>query len=358
MTIRSTDFPAVEAALRAALDASDRSDWNATFAEAVRANRKGEIEQRRAASAADRVVESAIMLAAQSAIARKLPPIATMFPWFSHWAPGYAAFVRSVQARGYTFRRMDTITGEPPPRSVYLRYDIHVRDIPPAFGFAWLNHVLGAESEFHLLWRYSNAYTEVEDELALLAAHLYDEGRAALHAAPLESHLIRTAFGGDEGAFSRWIRTPEADETVEALASGGRSRFGTLEELTLAAEAELASLAASFRARFPSTAYSSGHGGALNGLTVSKSSTSTPHARIQSLFGSRSFITRERAELVGLKGESHEMTVRHGMRYLSDTGDGSPFIPDIRAAIDREESFVLVIHPALPQRGIYGFEAV
>lgn len=357
MTIRPADIPAVEAALKEALLSSDRADWNATFAQAVRANRKGEIEQRRAASAADRVVESAIMLAGRSAVAQKLPPISTMFPWFSHWAPGYAAFVRSVQASGYTFRRMDSIVGEPPQRTVYLRYDIHVRDIPPAFGFAWLNHVLGVESEFHLLWRYSNAYVQAEADLTLLASHLYDEGREALHAAPLESHLIRTGFGGDEGAFSRWIRTPEADEFVEALASGGRSRFGTVEELTRAAEAELSSLAASFRARFPDTTYSSGHGGALNGLTASKASVSAPHAQMQSMFGSRSFITRERAERVGLRGESHEMTLRHGMAYLSDTGDGSPFIPDIRAAMDRGQSFVLVIHPALPQRGIYGFEA-
>lgn len=356
--IRPTDFAAVEAALRESLVQSGPVDWRTAFITAIRSRRIGELEDRRAAVATDRVVESAMMQAARSALSLRLPPIAAMFPWFGHWAPGYAAFVQSVQARGYTFRRMDAIASEPPPRTVYLRFDIHVRDIPPAFGFAWLNHVLGVESEFHLLWRYSNAYVEAEDDMELLATHLYDEGNVALHTAPLESYLIRTAFDGDEGAFTRWTRTPEADETVLTLTSGGMGRFGMLDELTVAAETELTELAASFQARFPSTSYASGHGGALNGLTASKASGSAPHASLQSLFGSRSFITRERAERVGLRGESHEMAVRHGMEYLSDHGDGSPFAPDVRAAIDRGISFVLVIHPALPQRGIYGFASL
>lgn len=356
--IRPTDFAAVEAALHEALGAAGQADWRTAFTSGVRAKRKGEIEERRAASAVDRVIEPVMMQAARAALALRQPPIAAMFPWFGHWAPGYAAFVRSVQARGYSFRRMDAILEAPPPRSVFLRYDIHVRDIPPAFGFAWLNHVLGVESEFHLLWRYSNAYLAAEDDMALLAAHLYDEGNVALHTAPLESHLIRTAFAGDENAFSRWVRTPEADETVVALATGGRSRFGTLDELTATAEAELSDLAASFRTRFPSTSFASGHGGALNGLTATKASQSEAHAKLQALFGSRSFVTRERAQRVALRGESHEMTVRHDMAYLSDRGDGGSFAPDIRAAIDRGQSFVLVIHPALPQRGIYNFEAI
>ncbi|MFI4997585.1 MAG: hypothetical protein ACHQAQ_17605 [Hyphomicrobiales bacterium] len=283
--------------------------------------------------------------------------LTSMLPWFGHWLKGYAEFVESARAAGYQFRSMEALRDGAPERSILMRYDIHLRDLPPALGFVEANRLLGVEAEFHLPLGYSRQYVAARADFETLASWFSPVSRAALHAASFESHLLWTHFDGDEFAFTRWTRTPEAAAFASDLAAGRDTAYGNLATLMGKAEETFARQAGEFKAAFPDAVSCSGHGGALNGRLAGLSATEDGAAYLHALMGSRQFITKARAEKAGFIGESYEASLRFGMDYVSDRPDG-PFTDELQATIDAGRSAVIVIHPALVQRGHYAFEPV
>ncbi len=310
---------------------------------------------RRTATAQDKALEAAIVEAAHALARGGTKHLTVMLPWFGHWLRGYVAFVASVRAAGYEFRTLEALRDGPQKRSIFMRYDIHLRDLPPALGFVEANRLLGVEAEFHLPLGYSRQYAAAEADFDMLTAWLSTVSKPAFHAAPFESHLIWTYFAGDEFAFTRWTRTPEAMAFVTDLVAGRATPYGTRDALMAKAEAGFLAHSAKFKAIFPQAVSCSGHGGALNGRLSGLKASDASAASLHALMGSREFITKERAEKAGFIGESHEASVRFGMDYVSDLPDG-PFTAELQAAIDAGRSAILVIHPALVQRGHYAFE--
>jgi len=312
---------------------------------------------RRAATAGDYALEAAMVDIARALAAAGVPHLTAMLPWFGHWLRGYAAFIESVRAAGYQFRTMEAFSTVAPERSILMRYDIHLRDLPPALGFVEANRLLGVEAEFHLPLGYSRQYVAARRDFETLNSWFSPVSKPAFHAASFESHLTWTHFEGDEFAFTRWTRMPEAAAFAGELMAGRDTAYGNLATLMHKAEETFATQAAQFKASFPEAVSCSGHGGALNGRLAGLASTDSSAASLHELMGSRQFITQARATEAGFIGESYEASVRLGMDYVSDRPD-RPFTAELQAAIDAGRSAVIVIHPALVQRGHYAFEPI
>jgi hypothetical protein len=320
--------------------------------------RAAQPQQRRAATAQDKALESAMTEMARTLRLAGAKHLTAMLPWFDHWLVGYARFVASVREAGYEFRTFEALREGVRQRSIFMRYDIHhLRDLPPALGFVEANRLLGVEAEFHLPLGYSRQYAEAIADYEMLASWFSEVSRPAFHAASFESHLIWTYFGGDEFAFTRWTRTPEALAFVSDAIAGRDTPYGNLDTLMAKADETFLAQASKFKAIFPEAVACSGHGGALNARLSGILATDSAASALHQLMGSRQFITEERAKEAGFVGESFEASVRFGMDYVSDRPDG-PFTVELQAAIDAGRSAVLVVHPALLQRGHYGFEVV
>jgi hypothetical protein len=317
----------------------------------------GEAALRRAVTASDAALESAIVDIARVLTGAGARNLTCILPWFGHWLRDYAAFIASVRAAGYEFRTMEDCRTVAPKRSILMRYDVHLRDLPVALGFAEANRLLGVASEFHLPLRYSRQYTAAGDDLDLLCSWLAPMGKPAFHAASFESHLIWTYFNGDEFAFSRWARSEEAVHFVADLMAGRETAFGSLAALMAKADETFATQAAAFKALYPGAVSCSGHGGALNARLVTLRLTDECAGTLQDMMGGRLYITNERATRAGFIGEVNETCTRLGMDYVSDVPDRS-FTAEMQAVIDSGRSAALVIHPALVQRGHYAFEPV
>jgi len=213
--------------------------------------------------------------------------------------------------------------------------DAHARRLAPAVSFHEVVHpVLAEEAGVARLQRFSGGPGERGQECRLT---------------PLDrERIVRQVESG---------RTPEAVAVVHDLMAGRDTPYGNLATLMAKAEDGFLAGAARFKQRFPDAVSCSGHGGALNGRLSGLKETDESAASLHALIGSRQFITRERAEKAGFVGESFEASQRFGMEYVSDRVDG-PFTTELAAAIEAGRSAVLVVHPALVQRGHYVFEPV
>ncbi len=177
--------------------------------------------------------------------------------------PAFRRYVEWLLGRGYVFGSCEDLPLRFDSPFVYLRYDVHIRDLFGAFVLADLHERLGIPGSFQLCWEHTRSEAEVSEIFLKLQAFDSRFVQFGLHCSPETSWLIADRFngraegldafvsdGGGRGLMAEWLAAYEQSGHDAPSLVAARAR----------AEARLAETAASFRRHFGAVATISGHG--------------------------------------------------------------------------------------------------
>jgi hypothetical protein len=176
---------------------------------------------------------------------------------------GFRRYVDWLDRAGYAFGSCEEIPLRFDARRIYLRYDVHVRDLFGAFVLADLHERLQIPGSFQICWEHTQSEAEVSDIFLKLQAFDGRFVQFGLHCSPESSWLIADRFagraegldafvasGGSRGLMAEWLAAFERDGHDAPILAAARCR----------ADACLADTVVSFRRHFGPVATISGHG--------------------------------------------------------------------------------------------------
>jgi hypothetical protein len=179
----------------------------------------------------------------------------------------FRRYVDWMSGAGYRFGSCEA---EPPRFDapvVYVRYDVHVRDLPAVFILADLHERLAIPGSFQICWHYSEAEEDVSDIFLKLKAFDPRYVEFGLHCAPESSWLVAERYRGDANALNDFVSSGGADRLIAEWWAAYERDGPAAEPLVEAeekAERFFAGIVASFREAFGSWSTVSGHGTPLN----------------------------------------------------------------------------------------------
>jgi hypothetical protein len=175
-------------------------------------------------------------------------------------------FVEWLMAEGYVFSDLEHGPPVFDARRVYLRYDVHIQDLLPAYVLADLHERLGIPGSFQLSWRFSPA----EEQLAPFFRKFLEFDRryvqVGLHCAPAATAYISHLCGGNYAVAQCEVSEPGFENHVRGLLAAHRRQGDEAAELLALramTDAAMTMLADSFRDAFGDWKTVSGHGNFL-----------------------------------------------------------------------------------------------
>src|SRR5262249_41019190 len=175
----------------------------------------------------------------------------------------FKRYVDWIRASGYAFRAFGVEPPELDRPYVYLRYDVHLHDLLPAFILAAVHEELGIPGAFQISWRLSAAEAQVARYFMALQAFATDHVHFGLHCAPATTWYVNARHGGDQRRAVAFAASPRFADYLNALLHGYRTegpQFPELRALLEGADATLHELAQSFRLSFGDWPTISAHG--------------------------------------------------------------------------------------------------
>jgi len=129
-------------------------------------------------------------------------------PYHANWIPHYVWLVKYLMDKGYSFGSFDEIpkienAGDATQRKVFIRYDVHVRDIAPLYGMLDVNKIYNIPSTSFLLWDYSEYEKKRKDEYISLLKFSSKLNQFGLHLSPLVS--VMSDSKGDFQSYKNWL---------------------------------------------------------------------------------------------------------------------------------------------------------
>lgn len=274
---------------------------------------------------------------------RPLPEIrSALRPFFAHWQDAYLDILQQLRDAGYSLKTVeDWAPGDDTRKTAFLHFDIHLRDLPAAFGVLDANLQRSAPADYCIHWRYGPQEQRREEQFLLLRRFNHETTRWALHADPLSTFLSREICP-DPAQFKEWIASPGFKVVLgRILASDAR-----YEQLVAELEELLVQLHATFRRQFPEGGMVNAHGSPLN--RVLKTFPAPLYSRAMSLH-SAEFLSSARMQRLGLGVSDYGFRKGRNLAYISDsacmTTDAPVFATRLQAAMDAGESLFILIHP-------------
>ncbi len=181
-------------------------------------------------------------------------------------AERFRRYVAWLDRQGYALASCEQLPLRFDSRRVYLRYDVHVRDLFGAFVLAGLHEELQVPGSFQICWEHSLAEAELSDIFLKLQAFDSRYVEFGLHCSPESGWIIAERFAGSSSSLEEFVLSGAGKgmiaEWLAAFERGGEDA-PALVEARARAEARLAEITASFRRYFGAAKTLSGHGTAL-----------------------------------------------------------------------------------------------
>ncbi len=278
---------------------------------------------------------------------------AALRPFSGHWRQGWKKLIQWLRDHGYSFAHQHRIKPGSNGKVVCIRYDVHVRDIVGAWGMLGLNEELGVKAEYHLFWGHGLHETMQADSFSALAAHESPLAAFGLHTSLLDHHLMWQFFDGDEGVYARALDGPQRDEFISLLSDPDQ-----LQLLEKSAKKRFSRLHATFEKECAPCRCYSFHGSYINWLLREGHwKDSRLNKLVLSLQGER--LIQEALAEYGNGQESDYATRVLGFEYVSDNLlSESTMLNRLCDAVTNGFSILLLVHPALLQRGQTSFVAL
>ncbi|HEU0154649.1 MAG TPA: hypothetical protein VFQ82_01155 [Stellaceae bacterium] len=262
----------------------------------------------------------------------------------------FRRYIVWLDAMGYSFASCEEGPLRFDTRRVYLRYDVHVRDLFGVFMLANLHEELQIPGSFQICWEHSRA--EVQASRLFLKLRAFDRRfvQFGFHCAPESGWLIKQRFDGRSESLDRFVTSGAVRGLiVEWLAAFERDGHdaAVLMQARRAADAHLAATADSFRRRFGPVRTISGHGTPLATAYLEMVRSEPRLAALAGYFHAVECLTPERIRAHGFERE---------LTRFDEAGDSPPRILFENPIADMEEQyrrrfsegggFVVLFHPA------------
>ncbi len=265
--------------------------------------------------------------------------------------PLFCRFVEWLTSEGYVFADLE----HGPPlfaeRRVYLRYDVHIQDLLPAYALAGMHQRLAIPGSFQLNWRFSLAEEQLEP--FFLKFREFDPRfvQVGLHCAPPATWFTRERCGGDLTLAERTVNEPEFAEYARGLLAAYQQRGDMAEELAqvrAGTDAVMTELAESFRAALGNWQTVSGHGNFLAAAFARLRAREPALAPLQDYFNAVAYLRRFGVARFGL---AHELTVFPNDRrdlpcVILEGGDQALRRRYFHGRVDAGLGFLCLFHPA------------
>jgi hypothetical protein len=262
----------------------------------------------------------------------------------------FRRYVGWLDAMGYSFASCEESPLRFNTRRVYLRYDVHVRDLFGVFLLANLHEELQIPGSFQICWEHSRA--EVQASRLFLKLRAFDRRfvQFGFHCAPESGWLVEQRFEGRSESLDRFVTSGGVRGLMaEWLAAFERDGHDApvLAQARCAADIHLERTAASFRRRFGAVKTVSGHGTPLSAAYLDTVRDEPRLAAIAGYLHAVEYLTPERIRRHGFERE---------LTRFDETGPSLPRILFENPIADMETQYrrriaagcgvVVLFHPA------------
>jgi len=150
-------------------------------------------------------------------------------PDYAYWAECYYALLTCFLTAGYSIKPFCEYDPTQADRTLFLRHDVHWRDIPGALAMMDMERKLGIRSTYYVMWEYRQWDRNHRDDYLLLKKFGGDDFEYGLHECALDEYLFRHYLdGGDDPEQTRNAAEKILDEAD--LANAQASDFFEADE--------------------------------------------------------------------------------------------------------------------------------
>lgn len=277
---------------------------------------------------------------------------------FSSLNKEYISLLAYIRDHGYQFRSLEnfeknidregkyTVSG----RFAYIRYDIHIVDLPYAFGIAKIHEELKVPATFYIMWDYSKAHISLREQFLALRKLNPDYIYFGLHVAPTTSWFLKEYLDPNNITVSAYLKSQDFLDYIQNLKQEVDNNGAAGPELKRIQEGTddiLKSLSESFREHFPDVTTISGHGHPLSAHLRSKLSKDSKYQCIRRLFHSPLYLKEERITPLGYCYETTFVDKKWKINPVV-LYDGLPpevFMNEIATSSEANLPIVPLIHP-------------
>ncbi len=293
-------------------------------------------------------------------------------PLYKRWGMDYELLLRELISKGYRLVPYEDFDpAHIKEKVVYLRHDIHYRDIIGAAGMMDIEHRLGARASYFIQWDYSDYEQARRDDFVLLKKLSRGEHRFGLHSSFTDEYynwsVLKDASSADKRKF--WKEFPESEQ-FKALADASvlvpDSQWGKLDvfpapdkieskdlrDLVIWCRERARTQLASMRETFGEITTLASHGGGL-GWAARVAYNKDPKNDWRHLGPAWRFLDRKFMKELGLKWEPYQITRQFSLYSVTDnSGIWATFRKQVDAALAKGEGMGILIHPAQWERNI------
>jgi len=272
-------------------------------------------------------------------------------PYFTAWMDDYIWLLRHAEKLGFRFASLDDPQALAASRSeplLFLRYDIHVRDIAPFYGILDANRSLDVPSVAYLQWSYSDVEERAADDFLALHKFQSPTTRFGLHVSPIPT-LLSAQYGGYKPYF-----TALRDDGLMVLGDNLERSFSdvtgwTSPALPQRARRVVEETITAFRQHFSEFRSISLHGSEFDNAVRRYCADRQEACELKPLLVHALFSTDGFDEL----GASiiDEVVDDYGLKTATDSTPARTVVCSLQQAAIAEESLVLLLHPAQFMRG-------
>lgn len=273
-------------------------------------------------------------------------------PYGSWWIDEYIWLLKHIQSLGYEFKDFNEYKGGVPPKNtVYVRYDIHLRDISPLFVILDTNYVYGFPSVSFINWDFERRNKDRRDDYRLIRK--FDD---PLHSYALHGSPISTAVGRNlpNDTAVPWIRNGQMKTFFQKMLVNDKN--GT-EQRKLREEAgnEMHKIARSFEVEFPNVHLFSYHGSAFDRSIKRYCAEDPDFCRFNDLKSPNMRNIIQKA-----LGKEWVIVDEQQLDTVTDSSTSIDVLCKIDALSTKEKGFSLLIHPAqmLRNRRMYSEQGI
>ncbi|HEY5239592.1 MAG TPA: hypothetical protein VIJ62_14515 [Rhizomicrobium sp.] len=131
----------------------------------------------------------------------------------------FGDLLQLLKANDCSFHSCTALGGTPVPGGVAFRYDIHLRDLDPAYDFLAFHLRENIPATFFLMWDHSRTERSRLKNFLIFAKKVKKPVELGLHDSPVDAFLIEAKFSGDAKAYRRWAASDDAIAWLETLAA-------------------------------------------------------------------------------------------------------------------------------------------
>ena len=305
-------------------------------------------------SAVERTIDESVL-----ALARNFDDLTTLRvavrPYTSGWIDEYVWLIRHLRNLGYQFDYLDSraaLKAAGDHKTIFLRYDIHTRDLAPLYGIVDANEALKLPAVAFLQWRYSDVERRYDDDFKRLADFDWSFLHLGLHTDNVERHFI------GQRSYHSYLQGPLNDSVSESLATihtGDTPQRGWREHVEQIAQLHHNAWT-DFQTHFPRASTIAFHGSPTRRRFLRDCVDDPRFCKAwEELMAKVTEQCRNRASDCNIVDFFRFI---YPLTYASDTSREPVLLCALQRASDRGQSVQLLLHPAQFSRGVRSYLAL